>query len=132
MTEAVVLGTKVEKFRERVNLIFNHENGQGLLALMSAEAEREERLTHRRRTIEARVSRVLCGEEAWLARVLVLFNAGLLGKEGSPFSSQSVKNRIVKVLELCGEIFPRIYKRPPPAARQRLAKMREMEAVLHE
>jgi ParB-like chromosome segregation protein Spo0J len=136
MVEAVVAGTKVEQFRERGSALLGNKH-QGILALMSAAQEADERRMFRRRTVEAGVSRVLVGQEVWFAKVLMLLEVGLLGREDSPFSIQSVRQRLIRVAELYEQAFPFVYRKPSEEARRRFDIVRkvrrraeELEALL--
>lgn len=125
MVGAVLGRTKVEKFHEQVNQILNNDTPD-LPGLMTENAIEAERRAHFRLTVEKGVNWILCGWESWLARVLVLFEKGLLGKDDSPFADGSVKNRIANILALLEKIFQLFYKQPSLAARQRIVKAHEM------
>jgi ParB-like chromosome segregation protein Spo0J len=118
MVQVIITGVSVKQFRETVRRLL--QNGhQDVLDLMSAAAEEETRRTFRRRTIEAGVSRLLCGEEAWLAKVLILFQTGLLGTPEAPFRVESVRRRLVRVGELYESVLELSYKRPPKVVKGR-------------
>lgn len=130
MVRAVVNGVKVEKFREETQHLIAQRN-QNVLDLMSEVAEHETALLHRRRTVEGSTTRLLAAQEVYLAKVLSLFKAGLLGKPDSPFAKGGVRNHLANIAELYEAIFPLLYIRPPLKARKRLEAVRRVnEKVL--
>lgn len=131
MVGAVISGTKVEQFREQVTKQIE-DLGQDMFDLLSAAAEEASRLKFRRRTVEARISRILAAEEQWLARVLVLFAAGHIGKEDSPYARGSVRDRMIRIGDLYAAVYELFYQQPPASARERLAAVRRLSGVLQQ
>ena len=129
MATAVINKTRVEDFREQTRK-FVGNRAQSMLDLMSETAEVEAARRFRRRTVEAGVSRALIAEEIWFAKVLQLYETGLLGKEYSPFADQSVRNRLVRIAELYENIFKLMYKRPSKQALERLRSVRGLKEAL--
>jgi len=129
MATAVINKTKVEDFREQTRK-FVGNRAQSMLDLMSETAEAEASRRFRRRTVEAGVSRALIAEEVWFAKVLQLYEAGLLGKEDSPFADQSVRDRLVRIAELYEKVFKLMYKRPSKQALERLENIRGLKEAL--
>ena len=129
MCAAVIGKTKVEDFRQATNHLIENK-GQSLFSLMSQEADTEAGRRFRRRTIEASVSRMLAAEEIWLAKVLSLFQSGILGSADSPFALGSVKSRLLRLAELYQSVFQHSYRRPSPQALERLAHVRELQAAI--
>ena len=129
MATAVINKTKVEDFREQTRK-FVGNRAQSMLDLMSETAEAEASRRFRRRTVEAGVSRALIAEEVWFAKVLQLYEAGLLGMEDSPFADQSVRDRLVRIAELYEKVFKLMYKRPSKQALERLENIRGLKEAL--
>jgi ParB-like chromosome segregation protein Spo0J len=131
MVGVVISGTKVEQFREQVSEQIESQ-GQDMLGLLSAAAEQDTRRIFRRRTVGTGVSRTLVGEEVWFAKVLALFDAGLLGKDDSPFALGAVRNRFIRIAELYEQVFPFLYIRPSVQARRRLQIVRRVRETLEQ
>ena len=129
MVRAVISRTKVEQFKEQVDHTLSNSS-QGLLDILSASAEAATRREFRRRTVDANISRVLCGWETWLARVLVLYKSGQLGLEDSPFASSSVRRRLHVIADLLGQVYDVAYRHPPPQVHRRRAKVCSLKETL--
>jgi hypothetical protein len=127
VAEAVVFGIKVDDFHKMVDGIINTE-GQGSLELMTRAAIEVERKMHRRHTFEREVNRLLIGREQWFARVLVLLENGQFWKENLALGS--IKESLIKIAALYEAIHNLVYKRPSPAARKRLAVVKELAREL--
>jgi ParB-like chromosome segregation protein Spo0J len=123
MLHAVIRNTKVADFDLQVSMLIAQQ-GQNLLDLMTAVSSQEAKRTFRKRSIEAQLSRLLALEEVWFAKVLDLYERGLLGKADSPFGDASVRARMVRLGELYMYVARHLHKRASPAAKERIKHVR--------
>lgn len=131
MVGAIISRTKVEQFKAHVDGMLS-EQDQGLLDIMTASVDAATRRESHRRTMDANVSRVLCGWEAWLARALILYKTGQIGRENSLFAQSSIRQRLRVIADLLEQVFDLAYKRPSTQVHRRRTVVRELRKGLEE
>jgi hypothetical protein len=104
----IALDKKVSDFKEKVDAhIASVSSGQGdLFSDMQVSAELLSRATRRKKVLEADMIKAISHAEGYLQKVIYAYETGLIGKDDSPISEQSVLRHLHRQINILERLLP--------------------------